>query len=616
MTTAAADLTTINHAFQESVARQAAKTALMVKAGKAYQSISYADLADRIHKMASGLTALGIAKGDRVAVLSENRPEWAVADLAILALGGVNVPLYTTLPAPQIAYILQNSGAKAIVLSDAKQLQKTLTARAECPDLSCIVTMDAAASEGDASVMTLDDLLARGAQHPLSQTGYAARWKSVAPGDVASIVYTSGTTGDPKGAMLTHGSFMADVDAALAHFAGAGEAVTANDVFLSFLPLCHVFERTTGYYLPLRVGGTIGYAEGVFALVNNMAEVKPTLMVSVPRVYESMEEKIRDTVAKAPAKRQAIFAQALAAGKQVGERRRRGQSVGPLLGVKKLVFDKLVFSKMRERFGGRLRFLVSGGAALSADTAGFFEAIGIPIMEGYGMTETSPCISANPNNAPRLGTVGTALPGVELKIAGDGEILVRGPILMKGYWNNESATAQIIDAQGWLHTGDIGTYDNGYLKITDRKKDIIVLANGKNVAPQPIEQALKQSPFLSEIVLIGDQQNTITALVLPNREKLRDWAKSEGLKFADDNELLALAQAKRKIKTEIDAHSQHLADFEKVKKFTLLSATFSVESGELTPTLKIKRKVVMQRYAREIADLRGGGEATVAAATA
>jgi long-chain acyl-CoA synthetase len=606
---------TITKAFQDTVARHGAKTALRYKEAKAYKDVSYTELARRVEEMASGLAALGIEKGDRVAILSENRPEWVVTDLAVLALGGVVVPIYPTLPAAQIAYIVRNSGAKALVVSDAKQLKKGIEARTDLPDLLYLIAMDPGPVSEEANVHTYASVIELGARQPLGADAYAARREAVAPEDVASIVYTSGTTGDPKGAMLTHGNFMWDVDAALEHFRKQDQPVGEADTFLSFLPVCHVFERTTGYYLPLRVGATIGYSEGVRTLVDDMAAVQPTLMVCVPRVYEAMQERIEDTVAKAPEKRQKVFRQALGLGADVAERRREGKGVGPLDAIKHLVFEKMVYAKLRERFGGKLRFFVSGGAALNVETARFFEAIGIPIIEGYGMTEASPVMAANPNKRIKLGTVGTVVPGGELKIAPDGEILYRGPNIMKGYWKNDTATGEMIDGEGWLHTGDVGVIDDeGYLKITDRKKDILVLANGKNVAPQPIEAKIKQSPFITEIVLIGDKQSVITALVVPNKSKLGDWAKSQNLAFADDDALLALPDVRKKIKQEIDAQSKDLADFEKIKKFALLNATFSVDTGEMTPTLKVKRKVVLQKYAREVASLRGEeAEAAVAA---
>ena len=595
---------TLNSVFAATVARSPGKVALRHKVGGKYADITFSELAERMRNVASGLAARGVGKGDRVALLSENRPEWAVADLAILALGAVNVPIYTTLPAPQVAYILHNSGAKAIIASDAKQLQKVLKAREDAPNVAFVVSMDAPAPDGDASVIPFADLEKSGAAEPLGERLEAIS-RSVAPDDVASFVYTSGTTGNPKGAMLTHGNFVSDARAALAHFDNSTLPITPDDVFLSFLPLCHVYERTCGYYLPILVGATIAYAESIFKVQDNMAEAKPTLMVSMPRLYEAMQERIQEKAAKAPDKQRKAFEGALAAGLAVADRRAQGKGVGPILALKRIVFDKLVFTKIRGRFGGRLRAFVSGGAALADDTALFFDAVGMPILQGYGMTESSPCLSVNPFNAPRIGTVGRALPTVELKIADDGEILARGPMVMKGYWDNPDATAETIK-NGWLHTGDIGKLDaDGYLTITDRKKDILVLANGKNVAPQPIESALKASPFLSEVVLIGDRQNTVTALVVPAFERLRDWATKEGLTFEGNAGLAALPEAKKKIKQELDAHSTHLADFEKIKRFTLLPTTFSVEAGELTPTLKIKRKVIAQKFAREIAEMRG-----------
>ncbi len=603
--------TTINSAFAESARKWAAKPALMHKAGGAYQSISYQELAAQVEQLASGLAAFGIQKGDRVALLSENRPEWAITDLAILALGAISVPVYTTLPAPQVAYILKNSGAKAIVVSDAKQLNKALAARAEATELTGILTLDADPPQNDPLVRTWASVMEQGKQKPLGNAFQQAR-DAVTPDDVASIVYTSGTTGDPKGAQLTQGNFASNFDAAIEFFGKAGAVLTDQDLFMSFLPLSHVFERTTGYYLPLRVGAAIAYTESLFKVRDNMAEAKPTLMVSTPRLFEAMQEKMLDTIEKEPEKRRKLIKNALSVGREYADRKRDGSSISPILALKHAVLDKLVLAKMRDRFGGRLRFFVSGGAALGEETAGFFAGIGIPIMEGYGMTESAPVIACNPNDRPRLGTVGKPMPGLEVRIAGDGEILAKGPNVMKGYWNNPTATAEVIDNEGWLHTGDIGVLDkDGYLKITDRKKDILVLANGKNVAPQPIESALKASPFLAEVVLIGDKQNIVTALIVPVMERLRDWATKEGLKFDGNEALIALPEVKKKIKQEIDAHSGRLADFEKIKKFTLLPTAFSMEAGELTPTLKVKRKVVAQKYAAQIAEMRG--ETAVAA---
>lgn len=599
-------MTTINALIQESVAKQGERTALRYKEAKVFKDISYNELAKRVEDLASGLTALGIVKGDRVALLSENRPEWAISDLAVLAIGGIVIPLYPTLPAQQIAFIVRNSGAKALIVSDSKQLKKAIAARQDTPDLELLIAIEPGTVSEEDQVQTFAGIVELGQKEPLGADRFGAMWKSVQSDDVASIVYTSGTTGDPKGAMLTHGNIAANVDAALEHFARQGEAVTSEDTFLSFLPLSHVFERTTGYYLPLRVGGVVAYCEGVRTIVDDMAATQPTLMVCVPRVYEAMQERILDTVAKADEKKQAIFHKALDAGKEYAEKKRNRQLIGPITHLQHLFFEKAVYEKLRARFGGKFRFFVSGSAALNVETARFFEAIGIPVIEGYGMTETAPVMAVNPNRRIKLGTVGIVLPGGTLKIAEDGEILYQGPNVMKGYWQNEQATRDMIDADGWLHTGDIGVLDDeGYLKITDRKKDLLVLHTGKKVAPLPIESAIKVSPFINEIVLIGDKQSVVTALVLPEKRKLTEWAKEQNLAFADEAALLALPEVKKKLKQEIDAQSGGLADFEKVKRFTIIGDTFSVDSGELTPTLKVKRKIVAQKYAREIAAMNG-----------
>lgn len=599
---------TLPELFQNSVVKFGAKTALRARVGKEWQEISYSELATRVEAMASGLATLGVKKGDRVALLSENRPEWTVVDLAILHLGGVVVPIYPTLPSPQVSYIVRNSEADVIVVEDAKQFAKVAAARAELTNLRSVIVIEPEKLPEGSDAVSLESVTARGAETPLG-AAFAESWKSVQPGDLASLVYTSGTTGDPKGAMLTHKNFAVNVFMSLEHFERQGEAINDRDTFLSFLPLCHVFERTTGYYLVLAVGGTIAYSEGVRTLLEDMKVNKPTIMVCVPRVYESFAERIQGAAEKEPEAKLKIFQEAIAAGEEYAEKKRTTGHAGPIAWAKHVAFDKLVYSTLREKFGGSMRFFVAGGAALNPDTARFFEAFGLPIIEGYGMTEASPVMVVNPNRKVKIGTVGICLPHAEVKIATDGEILFRGPNIMRGYWKNDTATAEMIDADGWLHTGDIGHLDDeGYLKITDRKKDIIVLANGKNVAPQPIEQVLKTSPFITEIVLIGDKQNIVTALVVPNRDKLGEWAKGENIAFASDDELLALPQIYKKIKSEIDGLSKdHFADYERVKKFALINATFSVDGGELTPTLKIKRKVVLSKYAKEVAALRGDG---------
>ena len=568
--------------------------ALKIRVKKEWQTTTYGELANRIKSVAAALAHRGIRHGDRVVILSENQPAWAIFDFAILSLGAITVPIYPSLPPNQIAFLLANSGARAALAGDVKLLKKLQEAREISSNLEFVVACGAA---DDA--IEYEDFLAEGAQYPLSS------WKStqteINPDDVASFVYTSGTTGDPKGAMLTHRNFLSNVSGARRALEEAGSPIGGQDTWLSFLPLSHVFERLGGHFLPLTSGACVAYSGGVRTLVDEMQQVKPTIMVCVPRVWEAMQERILDGVAKADPKKRALFEKTQQLGRAWLEGKR-----GPILWLQRAILDRLVGRTARDRFGGNFRFWVSGGAALNPDVARFFAALGIEILEGYGMTESAPVIAVNHPGKVRIGTVGPCLFDGEIKIAADGEICYRGANVMKGYWQNESATREMIDADGWLHTGDIGQLDSdGYLKITDRKKDILVLANGKNVAPQPIEAHLKQSPLISEIVLMGDKQSIVTALVVPNKDKLRTWAESEGRVYASDSELCLASETKKKLKAEIDSRSTGLADFERVKKFAVIDAVFSIESGELTPSLKVKRKVVFAKWAKEVAELRG-----------
>ncbi len=584
---------TINTRFAEAARKYPDRPALSHKPGgsKTWETLTYKKVADQVKQVSLGLRALGVGRGDRVALLSENRPEWAICDLAAQAAGAVTVPIYPTLPASQVAHILADSGAKAIIVSDAKQMAKVLPLRESLPDLSVLVTLDADASKD--GVYSLAAVIEAGAA--ASFDDYEARRDSVQHDDLMSLVYTSGTTGSPKGAMLTHGNMAAAIDGANDKFP---QFTPPNDVFLSFLPLSHVFERVT-YNLALTQGAQTIYNDSIFKLLDNMAELHPTIMQCVPRVFESIQERVFDGIAKLPERRKNLTNRALEIGGIVARRQNAGKSVSPVLFGLFLFYDKLVLSKIRARFGSKVKFLVSGGAPLSPATATFFLAIGIPILEGWGLTETTAAAAANPRGRVKIGTVGTALAGVSVKTADDGEILVQGPTVMRGYWNLPEATAEVIDAERWFHTGDIGEIDaEGYLKITDRKKDILVLANGKKVAPQPIETLLKRSPLLSEVVLLGDNAGTVGALVVPNYDLLKAWAKEQGGEAKKPEELAADPAARKYVKSEIDKLSKELADFEKIKRIALLPYAFTQDSGELTPTLKVKRKVVAEKYGR------------------
>ena len=584
------DTITINQMVQNTIQQHGSETALSHKVDKEYQDISYATLAEQIKHFCLGLTELGLQKGDRVALLSENRPEWAITDLAILASGGVTVPMFSTLTSAQVEYIVRDSGAKILCVSSERQLQKIKDWDANVPtSLQHIVIFD---ELQDDSVHTFDQVCELGQGVENGDQVYRQASEAVEPSDLASIIYTSGTTGDPKGAMLTHSNFMSNIQAATGIV-----TLTPDDVFLSFLPLSHVFERMGGHYLPLSSGATIAYAESPFTIRQNMQEVRPTVMMSVPRVYEAMHERILNSVKEGSPTKQKIFHWSVGVGSKVSQaiQEKKKPSLG--LSLKASIANKLVFEKLKAVTGGRLRFFVSGGAPLSKAIAEFFHAAGILILEGYGLTETSPVICVNRPDQWKFGTVGPMIPGIEVKIAEDGEILSRGPHIMQGYFNKPSDTAEAIDADGWFYTGDIGEIDEeGFLTITDRKKNLLILSNGKNVAPQPIENQLKQSPYISEIMLLGDQRRTITALIVPNYDALKEFAAEQQLEAEDMSALLQTQEVQRLIRGEINQYSPDYADFERVRMFTLMEKEFSEESGEMTPTLKLKRPVIMENH--------------------
>ncbi len=593
------DRVTINQMVQNTIQQYGSKTALSHKVDKKYQDISYATLAERIKDFCLGLTELGLQKGDRVALLSENRPEWAITDLATLAGGGVTVPMFSTLTSAQVEYIVRDSGAKILCVSSERQLQKIKDWDANVPtNLQHTVIFD---DLQDDSVRTFDQVCELGQQVENGDQVYQQASEAVEPDDLASIIYTSGTTGDPKGAMLTHSNFMSNAQAATEIV-----SITPDDVFLSFLPLSHVFERMGGHYLPLSGGATIAYAESLFTIRQDMQEVRPTIMMSVPRLYEGMHERIIRSVKEGSSTKQKIFHWSVGVGAKVSQAIQRRRKPNPVLSLKASIANKLVFQKLKAVTGGRLRFFVSGGAPLSKAIAEFFHAAGILILEGYGLTETSPVISVNQPDRWKFGTVGPIVPGVEVKIAEDGEILSRGPHIMQGYFNKPSDTAEAIDADGWFHTGDIGEIDaEGFLTITDRKKNILVLSNGKNVAPQPIENQLKQSPYISEIMLLGDQRSTVSALIVPSFDELKEYTEAQQLEAEDIPALLQTQEVQRLIRSEINQYSADFADFERVRRFTLMAEEFSEKSGEMTPTLKLKRSVVMENHKAAIDQMYG-----------
>ena len=571
--------------FEEAIQHYGDKPALAHKPkGDTYQDISYTELGASVDAFSRGLHALGVEKDDRIALLSENRPEWAITDFGSLKVGAVTVPMFSTLTAAQVSYILKDSGSKVICVSTESQLKKVLSIRDDVPSLEHIIVFDPIEGETPEGVTEFEAICKSTGETPDNTTS---------EDDIATIIYTSGTTGNPKGVMLTHANFIFNLQACKSLI-----EVRETDVLLSFLPLSHVFERLGGHYVPLFSGSKIAYAESTFTVARNMQEVSPTVMLSVPRLYETMHDRVLSAVQAGSPLKQKIFHWGVSVGSAVSASIQQGKNPSPLLKLKQSIADKLVFAKLKAATGGRLRFFVSGGAALPQAIAEFFHAAGILILEGYGLTETSPVISMNYPGKWRFGTVGEPVPGIEVRIAEDGEILTRGPHVMKGYFNNAAETAEVIDADGWFYTGDIGIIDaDGFVKITDRKKNIIVLSNGKNVAPQPIESELVQSPFISQILLIGNERKNLAALIVPNFDALKAWAAENDVETPELPEMLQSSEVQQLIQRDIRSRLTDFADFEQVRRFALLEKEFSQDADEMTPTLKLKRNVIIEKYA-------------------
>ncbi len=583
----------LNALFFTAVERFGTKqAALRYKAGGSWKDITHQELARRVKHVALGLRELGIGPGERVAIISQNRPEWAIVDFACLSIGCADVSVYPTLPAPQVAYLLRDSDTRAVFVENREQYDKVVSVRDETPHVEHIIALDAAVGMDAPGVLSFQELLQRGAAAESSYPTYREDALAVDPEALATLIYTSGTTGPPKGVMLTHRNFCTNVDAALQVL-----FIGPEDACLSAAPLSHSLERMAGHYTMLHAGSTINYAESVEQIAANLLEVRPTVMIFVPRLYEKLYARVLENAMSSGAAKRRIFFWARDAAERWAELALAKQPIPRLLTVKKAIADRLVFSKLKARTGGRIRFFVSGAAPLNPEIAKFFFAAGLPVVEGYGLTESSPVIAANPLGAIRLGTVGPPIPGVEVKIAADGEILARGPNIMRGYHNKPEATAEAVDADGWLHTGDIGELDaEGYLRITDRKKDLIVTAGGKKVAPQPIENMIKTNRFVLNVVMIGDKRKHPALLVVPDLTAVGAWATERGLTFADTAALLAIPDVVAKLEREVMGTLRDLASFEMPKKMAFLPQDFTIESGELTPTLKVKRTVVEQRY--------------------
>jgi long-chain acyl-CoA synthetase len=583
---------TLTRLFFSSVDRFGPAEALRYKRDDRWQGLSYRDVEIRVARTAAMLQRWGLALGDRVAILSESRPEWAIADYAALGLGLIVVPIYPTLPADQAEFMLRDSGARALFVSTSAQLDKVERIRSGLPGLERIALMDA--GPGQEGIEQMPCSLPNSEDpDPVWSREFRKRALSLAPDSLATIIYTSGTTGVPKGVTLTHFNLAAMITATTQH---GSLPVQPGMVALSLLPLSHVLERVADYYF-WDTGVTIAYAESVGAVPANLREVRPHVMVAVPRLFDKVYGKVMATGGL----KGALVRWAADVGGAMVDSRTAGARPGLWLRLRYRIADLLVFSKIRRQMGGRLRRMISGGAPLSPVVGRFFLGAGLEIYEGYGLTETAPVLAANRDGDWRLGSVGHPYPGVELRIGEQGEILARGPSLMQGYWRNPEATAAAIDADGWFHTGDVGEFDSeGFLHVTDRIKDLIVTAGGKKVAPQPIENLTQLSPFVAQAIMVGDRRPYPAMLVVPDFERLAEWAIEQGLAVSDRVRLCEEAPVRQLMERETLGRLQNLAQFERPKKIAILTEDVSVDTGLLTPTLKVRRKLAEQRFREAI----------------
>lgn len=565
---------------------------LMHKTSGTYVPISYRELRHRVELFALGLAAIGVKQGDHVALISENRPEWVVSDMGMLYLGAVNVPIYPTLTARQIEFIFNDANVKVAIVSNQMQLNKIERISRDVKSLKKVVIMAERQDSAQGLVVGFSDVLRAGESFERDHPAYLSQsLKQQKPADLLTIIYTSGTTGNPKGVMLTHDNLVTNIQS-------CAEVIpfSPDDVLLSFLPMCHSFERMAGYYTAMSCGATVAYAESIETVRENLLEVRPTVVTTVPRLFERIYGRIKRQIDSSPTVHRKMFQWAVDVGRRYVIARKR-RSVSPALGAQRALAQRLVYRKLQERMGGRLKYFVSGGAPLARELGEFFEAIGIQIIEGYGLTETSPVISVNRLDHYKFGTVGHPIPGVEVKIAEDGEILARGPNIMRGYWNNKKATEEAIDKDGWLSTGDMGVFDaEGFLMITDRKKHLFVSSAGKNIAPAPLENLFLQSKYVNQFMLIGDRRMFISAIIVPDFDALREYADKNKIQYENFGDLAQNPEIHKLVERDIQFLQKDLANFERVRRFVLLDKPLTIENGEITPTQKVRRNIVEERY--------------------
>jgi long-chain acyl-CoA synthetase len=582
---------TISQVFEARAHKYGARAFLKDKPGKVWTDHSWTEISDAAGKLRAGLLSLGVRPGDRVAILSDNCPEWIVVDQAILGLGAIVVPLYTTSGLEETAHVISDSGAKIVAAKGPEMIKKILGLASSIPEVTAIVAMD----HGAQSAPAADATPAIITMASVSGDAPAAIVEGRSD-DLATIIYTSGTTGTPKGVMLSHGNILANCEDSLA-------ALTLNntDMTLSHLPIAHSFERTAGYYTVTMAGGTIAFAESLGQIASNLLEVEPTVVLTVPRLLEVIHSRVMRTVESSPPIRQRLFKMALAAGEQAAEYRHRGKPLPPMLALSMALFRRLVFARVRAIFGNRMRYLISGGAPLPTEINRFLSAAEIPIVEGYGLTEAAPVVACNLHAKTRIGTVGQPLARIQVETAPDGELLLRGPNIMKGYYKLEADTKEAIDENGWLHTGDIAKIDvEGYIAITDRKKEIIVLSGGKNVSPAYVESKLVGDKFISQACVVGDRRKHLAALLVPDYENLAEFLTSNQLDPKNPDALAKSPALKALLHQRIREINKQLSDVEAIVGFTIIPQPFTQENGELTPSLKVRRKIVQAHFKEQI----------------